>query len=83
LTAAPDYVPDNVFADTGTPDFAGSSHRAKYLPSFDSRSRNPFIQRLLCPTRNGNGADMAALANQIDDGPVPLLCLDIIQIQSD
>jgi len=38
LTAASDYVLENVFGDTGAPDIARSSDCAKYLFPCDSRS---------------------------------------------
>jgi hypothetical protein len=41
------------------------------------------IERGFDPQRNGNGADVPALANQVHDGPVALPHLQLIELQAD
>lgn len=80
LTAFSDHVPDDILGDPGAPDFSASGHGAKNLSGPDSRGRNPLVERLLRPLRNRNRANMATFTDEIDDGPVPLPGLNVINL---
>lgn len=82
LAAFPDDVPDDILRDPGAPDLAASGHSSKYLASINSRGRNPIIQRLLSPLWDGHGTDVTAFADQIDNSPVSLPRLDVVQFDS-
>jgi hypothetical protein len=43
---------------------------------------DPFGYCALDPKRHGNRPDVTALADQIDNGPMPLTNLDVFNIQS-
>ena len=82
LTARSDHVPDNVLRDAAAPHLSPSGDRSKDFALRNPSGLCPLIESGFHPVRNGYGADVTALADQIHHGPVPLTHLDVIQPQA-
>ena len=71
-------VPDHVLRDAVAPHLPSSADRSENPAPRDASLRYPFIKRGFDPGWNRYGADMAALADQIHDCPVPLAHLNFV-----
>jgi hypothetical protein len=83
LAAGTDYVPHHVLRNTLAPYRVRSGDGPEDSSLGYSGSRRPLIERGFDPFGNGNGANVAALADQIDHRPVPLADLDLMHLQTD
>ena len=75
-------VPDYVLRDTLPPHRAMLADCSEYLSSRQLRSGNPLIHQVLDPEWHRYSPDTSTLANQINDGPVMLSCLDVANSQT-
>jgi len=83
LAAGSDHVPDNVLREAAAPHLSPSGDRSKDFALTNPGGSCPLIECGFHPIRNGHGADVTALADQIHHGPVPLTHLDLLQFQAD
>ena len=81
--AGPDHIPHHILRDTLPPYLVRSGHGPEDSSLSYPGGRRPFIERGFDPLGNGNGTDVASLANQIHYGPVPLTHLDLMHLQTD
>jgi hypothetical protein len=82
LAAGLDYVPHDILRDAFSPHLSRSGNPSKDPSLCDPGSHRPLIECRFDPGRNGHGADLPALANQVHHCPVPLAHLDFIQLQA-
>ena len=78
LGAPLDDVPDDILGDPATPRRPMTAHGAEDSPGGHFRRFFPSIDRLLDPSRHGNGTDMTTFADQVHDGPMSLPDLQIL-----
>ena len=83
LAAGSDHVPHNVLRDAAAPRLSPPADRSKDLARRNPSGSCPLIESGFHPVRNGHGADVATFANQINNGPVSLAHLDVVQLQTD
>jgi len=83
FAAGLDHVPDHVLRDAAAPHLPQPGDGSKDSSLRDTRRSCPLVERCFDPSWNGNGADVAALPDEIDHGPVPLPNLDFVQLQTD
>jgi hypothetical protein len=83
LAAGSDHIPDNVLRDATAPHLSQSGDRSKYFAFADASGSRPLIESCFDPVRNGHRANVATFANQINNGPVSLAHLDVVQLQTD
>ena len=83
LAATLDYVPHDILRDAFSPHLSRSGDPSKDPSLCDPGCYDPLIECRFHPVRNGHGADVPALANQVHHCPVPLAHLDFIQLQAD
>jgi hypothetical protein len=83
LAATLDYVPHHILRDALSPHLSRSGNPSKDSSLRDLGCHYPLIECRFDPLRNGHGADVAALADQVYHYPVPLAHLDFIQLQTD
>ena len=83
LAAGLDYVPHDILRDAFPPHLSRPGDGSKDPSLRDPGGSCPLIERDFHPFWNGHGADVATLADQIHDRPVPLAHLDVIQLQAD
>src|SRR6202043_1139169 len=83
LAATLDYVPHHILRDAFSPHLPCSRNPSKDSSLRDLGGHYPLIECRFDPLRNGHGADVAALADQVYHCPVPLAHLDFIQLQPD
>ncbi|NWF84665.1 MAG: hypothetical protein HXY18_12635 [Bryobacteraceae bacterium] len=74
-------VPHNPFRHAVSPSLACAANAPKHAAFGHACRHKPGIDTALDPVRNGYGSNMAALANQIDDGPVILPALEMSNFQ--
>ena len=72
------HSPDNLGAETGTPDPSGLIDGAKESSSGDSRSPHPAVDSSFHPIRDRNGSDVSALADKIGNDPVLFPLLEVL-----
>jgi hypothetical protein len=82
LAAGLDYVPHDILRDAFSPYLSRPSDGSEYPSLRDPGCSYPLIERCFNPIWNRDGADVAALADQIHHCPVPLAHLDLIQLQA-
>jgi hypothetical protein len=82
FAAGLDYVPDNILRDAFPPYLSQPGDGSEYPSLRNPGCSYPLIERCFDPIRNGDGADMAALADQVHYCPMPLAHLDLIQLQA-
>lgn len=82
LTAGSDHVPDNVLREAAAPHLSLSGDRSKDFALTNLSGSCPLIESGFHPVGNGHGANVATLANQINNGPVSLAHLDFIKLQA-
>jgi len=70
LAASSDYVPDNVLREASAPHLSPAGDRSKDFALTNPSGSCPLIESGLHPVRNGHGADVATLADQIHRCPV-------------
>ena len=80
FAAGLDHVPDDILRDAFPPYLARPGDGPKDPSLADSGCGRPLIERCFDPIWNGNGADVATLADQVDHRPVPLAHLDVVQL---
>jgi len=83
LAATPDYVPHDILRDAFSPHLSLSGNPSKDPSLCDLGCHYPLIECRFDPLWNRHRADVAALADQVCDRPVPLAHLDLIQLQAD
>jgi hypothetical protein len=83
LATGPHYIPHHVLRDALAPCFVRSGDRPKDSSLGYPGGHGPLVERGFDPFRNGNRANVAALANEIDHCPVPLADLDLLHLQTD
>ena len=76
-----DHVPDNVLANARAPHRTGPANGSEDSPLGDARRGGPSVKCVFDPLRHGNGSNVAAFADQVDDGPMSLACLDVLQFE--
>jgi hypothetical protein len=82
LAAGSDHVPDNVLRYAAAPHLSQSGDRSKDFAIRDIGCACPLVEGGFDPVRNGDGANVATLADQINHCPVPLAHLDVVQLQA-
>jgi len=65
------------------PHFSESGDPSRDSALGDVSSECPLVECGFDPVRNGHGADVTTLADQINYGPVPLALLEVLQFQTD
>jgi hypothetical protein len=83
LAAGSDHVPDNVLREAPATHFSTPGDRSKDFALTNPSGSCPLIESGFHPVRNGHRANVATFANKINDSPVPLAHLDIVQLQTD
>jgi hypothetical protein len=83
LAAGLDYVPHDILRDASSPHLSRPGDGAKDSSLRDSSCYRPLIKRGFDPLRNGDGANVATLADQIHRCPVTLAHLDLVHVQAD
>src|ERR1700722_20272835 len=83
LRACPHHMPDCLFCHAAAPNAAHLVHLPKNPPLLDSCRCEPGVQFLDNPVGDGNSAHMSAFAQKIDNRPVVLPLLDMVQGQTD
>lgn len=83
FTASLDHVPNDILRNASAPKLSRAGHSPKDSPFTYASRCDPPIQRGFGPLRNGHGADVAALAEQVHDGPVTLADLNLVEPQTD
>ncbi len=83
LAAGLDYVPHNILRDAFPPYLSRPGDGSKDPSLLDPGCHRPLIERGFDPFWNGDGADVAALADQVHHRPVRLAHLNLIQLQAD
>src|SRR6266568_228969 len=82
LAAGSDHVPDNVLREAAAPHLSPSGDRSKDFALTNPSGLCPLIESDFHPVRNGHRANVATFANQINNGPVSLAHLDVVQLQT-
>lgn len=72
-------VPDHFLGDSFTPYGSVLCYATKERPGFNLTRPRPAIDDTLHPVRNGHGSNMAAFAEQIDNSPVIVTTLEMLQ----
>ena len=83
LATTLDYVPHHILRDAFPPHLSRSRNPSKDSSLRDLGCHYPLIECRFDPSRNGQGADVPALTNQVHHCPVPLAHLDFIKLQPD
>src|SRR5256885_14135383 len=83
LAAGSDHVPDNVLREAAAPHLSPTGDRSKDFALPNPSGSCPLIESGFHPARNRHRANVATFANQINNGPVSLAHLDVIQFQAD
>jgi hypothetical protein len=78
LAAGVDYVPHDILRDAFPPHLSRSGDGSKDLSLRDPGCSCPVIERRFYPFWDGDGADVAALADQVHHCPVALAHLNLI-----
>src|SRR6266852_225438 len=82
LAAGSDHVPDNVLREAAAPHLSPSGDRSKDFALTNPSGSCPLIESSFHPVRNGHRANVATFANQINNGPLSLAHLDVVQLQT-
>src|SRR2546425_9576657 len=80
LAATLDYVPHDILRDAFSPHLSRPGNGSKDPSLRDSGCYRPLIKRGFDPLRNGDGANVATLADQVHHCPVTLTHLDLVQL---
>src|SRR5216684_622912 len=83
LAAGSDHVPDNVLREAAAPHLSPSGDRSKDFARTNPSGSCPLIESGFHPVRNGHRSNVATFANQINNGPVSLAHLHVVQLQTD
>ncbi len=82
LAAGSDHVPDNVLREAAAPHLSPSGDWSEDFAPTNPIASCPLIESHFHPVWNGHRTNVAAFANQINNGPVPLAHLDVVQLQA-
>jgi len=74
-------VPDDLLRNAGTPNGAVPAHAAKQPPVLNSGGSRPIVNCRFHLLGNGDGPNVTALADQIDERPVLLALLDVSDLE--
>jgi hypothetical protein len=77
-----DCIPHNVCSHASIPSRFILQNASEHSPLAHARMAEPNINKPLAPCRHGYGSQSSALANQIDNDPVALPQLKLIQSQT-
>ena len=83
LAAGSDHIPDNILREAAAPHLPPAGDRSKDFACTNPSGSCPLIESGFYPVRNGHGADVATFSNQINNSPVSLAHLDVVQLQTD
>src|SRR5436853_6705066 len=83
LAAGSDHVPGDVLREAAAPHLSPSGDRSKDFALTNPSGSCPLIESGFHPVRNGHRANVATFTNQINNGPVSLAHLDVVQFQTD
>ena len=78
---ATDYVPDDVFGYAVAPDGSVTTDCPEHSSGRDARSCQPSVHGILHPDRHGDGPDVVALADKVNDRPMALSDLYVFSAQ--
>jgi hypothetical protein len=78
-----DNAPYDLFCDTCAPDWTRFVYAPEYPSGADVRHRSPNIQGRFDPIWNWNGSNMTTLSNQVNNGPVILSLLKMVDTEVD
>ena len=76
-------MPDDLLGHAFAPDPPSPVNSPGQLPTADTSTSEPIIEHLPDPAGQGDGANVAALADQIHNGPMPLSLLGMVERQLD
>jgi hypothetical protein len=77
----PYYMPYSLFADALPEHAPRAADPAKDLPAIDGSRMQPAEQLRMYPVRHRDRANVSALADEIDDGPVVFSLLQVLNPQ--
>ena len=78
-----DYVPDDFLRNVRSPDPSPSANTAKNSTMSNLRSAEPIIERLFYPIGHRHRADMPSFPYEVDNRPMILASLNVVEIQID
>jgi len=81
VASVADHVPYHILANARAPYCSHPANRSEDSTVRDAGCRGPTVDCVFDPLRHGDRADVAAFANQVNDGPVSLTGLDVIDFQ--
>ena len=81
--AGSNHVPHDILRKTAAPHLSPRGDRSKDFALTNPSGSCPLIESGFRPVRNRHRANVATFANQINNGPVSLAHLDVLQLQSD
>jgi len=73
-----DYVPNQLLGHSVTPWLARAAHLSEELSCLNARRYHPVVHRAINPIGYRDGSNVAALAGQLDDCPMPFALLQVI-----
>ena len=74
-------VPNHLFADLRSPNHASATNAPKYPTVRNLRDAQPLVDGLLHPIRHRNCTDMPSFPHQIDNRPMVLPSLNVVNGQ--
>ena len=75
------HMPNDLLAHTFSPDLAGCAYATKELAGLNARGTHPCTQFRVDPPRHWNSPNVAALSDQINDCPMCLPLLKVVESQ--
>src|SRR5690348_5795453 len=76
-----DNVPDYFLRNLRSPNNAFTANASENLTVCDPRHVQPVVNGLFYPVGHGNRSDVYSFPDQVNDGPMVLPALDVIQPQ--
>src|SRR5580765_7870759 len=76
-------VPDHFLRNLRPPNNTFAANASENLTVHDLRDSQPVVDRLLHPIGHGNRANVPSFPNEVNDGPMVLTTLDVVQRQID
>src|SRR6266568_2812187 len=77
------HMPDRLLCDAIAPNAAHFSYSAENPAPVDPSSMEPLVQFRNHPVGNGDRSNVSSLTQQIDNGPVILALLEMVESQTD
>jgi hypothetical protein len=74
-------MPGKLLGDPVSPGFASATYATEHSPTIDSRSFHPRAELAIDPVWNRHRPDVTALAAQVNDRPMSLALLEVINGQ--